>query len=103
MAAASARVRGASAPAFTSFGVPTVSVPVVAGQTPTVRAFARHGAAVAMPLRAPGDQTAAEVIALLDDPRRRAILRRRSMRLVDGRGAARAAAAVLSFAERRRS
>jgi hypothetical protein len=56
-----------------------------------------------MPLRAAGDRTAAEVIALLDDPRRRAILRRRSMRLVDGRGAERAAAAVLSFAERRRS
>jgi spore coat polysaccharide biosynthesis predicted glycosyltransferase SpsG len=86
-----------------ALGVPTVSVPVVASQTPTVRAFARHGAAVGMPLRAAGDETAAEVIALLDDPRRRAILRRRSMRLVDGRGAVRAAAAVLSFAGRRRS
>jgi spore coat polysaccharide biosynthesis predicted glycosyltransferase SpsG len=86
-----------------ALGVPTVTVPVVASQMPTVRAFARRGAAVAMPLRAAGDRTAAEVIALLDDPRRRAILRRRSMRLVDGRGAERAAAAVLSFAERRRS
>jgi UDP-2,4-diacetamido-2,4,6-trideoxy-beta-L-altropyranose hydrolase len=85
-----------------ALGVPTVGVPVVASQTPTVRAFARRGAAVGMPLRASGDQTAAEVIALLDDPRRRAAMRRRSMRLVDGRGAARAAAAVLSFAERRR-
>jgi hypothetical protein len=55
-----------------------------------------------MPLRAPGSRTAAAVVALLDDPRRRAMLRRRSMRLVDGRGATRAAAAVLSFAERKR-
>jgi spore coat polysaccharide biosynthesis predicted glycosyltransferase SpsG len=86
-----------------ALGVPTVSVPVVASQTPTVRAFARRGAAVGMPLRASGDKTAAEVIALLDDPRRRAALRRTAMRLIDGRGAARAAAAVLSFAERRRS
>jgi spore coat polysaccharide biosynthesis predicted glycosyltransferase SpsG len=85
-----------------ALGVPTVGVPVVASQAPTVRAFARRGAAVAMPLRASGDQTAAEVIALLDDPRRRAALRRQSMRIIDGRGAARAAAAVLSFAERRR-
>jgi len=85
-----------------ALGVPTVGVPVVASQTPTVRAFARNGAAVGMPLRARSDRTAAEVIALLDDPRRRATLRRRSMRLVDGRGAARAAAAVLSFAERKR-
>ena len=85
-----------------ALGVPTVGLPVVASQTPTVRAFARSGAAVGMPLRARSDRTAAEVIALLDDPRRRATLRRRSMRLVDGRGAVRAAAAVLSFAERKR-
>jgi spore coat polysaccharide biosynthesis predicted glycosyltransferase SpsG len=81
-------------------GVPTITVPVVPSQTPTVRAFARSGAAIGMPLRAAGNKTAAAVVALLDDPRRRAVLRRRSMRLVDGRGAARAAAAVLSFAER---
>ena len=85
-----------------ALGVPTVTVPVVSSQTPTVRAFSRSGAAVGMPLRASGRRTAAAVIALLDDPRRRAMLRRRSMRLVDGRGASRAAAAVLSFAERKR-
>ena len=83
-------------------GVPTIGLPVVAAQTPTVRAFAQQGAALGLPLRAGGEQTAAKVIALLDDPRRRALLRRRSMKLVDGQGAARAAAAVLSFAERRR-
>ena len=83
-------------------GVPTIGLPVVAAQAPTVHAFARRGAALGMPLKADGEQTAAQVIALLDDPRRRALLRRRSMKLVDGQGAARAAAAVLSFAERRR-
>lgn len=85
-----------------AIGVPTVGVPVVPSQMPTVRAFARDGAAIGMPLRAAGERTAAAVVALLDDPRRRAMLRRRSMRLVDGQGAARAAAAVLSFAERNR-
>jgi spore coat polysaccharide biosynthesis predicted glycosyltransferase SpsG len=84
-------------------GVPTVGVPVVPSQTPTVRAFARRGAAVGMPLRTAGRSTAAVVVALLDDPHRRAVLRRRSMRLVDGRGAERVAAAVLSFADRKRS
>src|SRR5688572_14993465 len=49
-------------------GVPTVGVPVVPSQTPTVRAFARNGAAVGMPLRAEGRSTAAAVVALLDDP-----------------------------------
>jgi hypothetical protein len=76
---------------------------VVPSQTPTVRAFARRGAAVGMPLRTAGRSTAAVVVALLDDPHRRAVLRRRSMRLVDGRGAERVAAAVLSFADRKRS
>lgn len=85
-----------------AIGVPAVGVPVVAAQTPTVQAFARRGAAVAMPLKADGRQTAAQVVALLDNPNRRAMLRRRSMRLVDGRGASRAAAAVLSFADRKR-
>jgi spore coat polysaccharide biosynthesis predicted glycosyltransferase SpsG len=84
-------------------GVPTVTVPVVPAQAPTVRAFARHGAAVAMPFKVSGARAAAEVVALLDDPRRRAMMARRSKQLVDGQGASRAAAAVLSFVERRRS
>jgi spore coat polysaccharide biosynthesis predicted glycosyltransferase SpsG len=86
-----------------ALGVPSVGVPVVPGQAPTVRAFARQGAAVGMPLRASGRTTAAAVVRLLDDPDRRAALRRRSMRLVDGQGARRAAAAVLDFARRKRS
>ena len=85
-----------------AMGVPAVGVPVVASQMPTVRAFSRRGAAVGMPMGASGSETAARVVGLLDDPARRARLRRRSMRLVDGQGAMRAAAAVISFAERRR-
>jgi spore coat polysaccharide biosynthesis predicted glycosyltransferase SpsG len=86
-----------------AMGVPAVGVPVVAGQTPTVRAFARQGAAVGMPLAADGRATAEAVVSLLDDPERRARLRRQSMRLVDGQGASRAAAAVLAFAKRKKS
>jgi spore coat polysaccharide biosynthesis predicted glycosyltransferase SpsG len=83
-----------------SAGVPTVGLPVVPGQVPTVRAFGRRGAVVAMPFRSPGRRTAAAVVALLDDPRRREVLKRRALRLVDGKGAMRAAAAVLEFARR---
>jgi hypothetical protein len=53
-----------------------------------------------MPFRSPGRRTAAAVVALLDDPRRREVLKRRALRLVDGKGAMRAAAAVLEFARR---
>jgi spore coat polysaccharide biosynthesis predicted glycosyltransferase SpsG len=83
-------------------GVTAVGVPVVRSQTPTVRAFTRKGAALGMPFGAPEHRTAAAVIGLLDHPRRRAVLARSAKALVDGRGAARAAAAVLSFAKRRR-
>ena len=84
-----------------AMGVPAVGVPVVPSQTPTVRAFGRRGAAVAVPFKAGSAATAAVVVGLLDDPERRAALRRRSMRLVDGKGARRAAAAVLEFAKRK--
>ena len=86
-----------------AMGVPSVGLPVVAAQSPTVRAFARRGAAVAVPFRAPDHRTAAETVALLDDPHRRMVLARRSMQLVDGHGAARAAAAVLDFMTRKRA
>jgi spore coat polysaccharide biosynthesis predicted glycosyltransferase SpsG len=84
-------------------GVPAIGVAVVRNQSPTVQAFGRRRAAVAIPFRARRDQAAAAVVALLDDPRRRAVLQRRAMRLVDGRGATRAAAAVLAFVQRARS
>ena len=84
-------------------GVPTVGLPVVPGQIPTVRAFGRRRAVVALPFKAPEQRTAAAVVALLDNPRRRDVLKRRAMRLVDGRGAERVAAAVLSFTARSHS
>lgn len=84
-----------------ALGVPTVGLPIVQGQRPTVRAFGEQGAAVAMPFKSPDRQTAAAVVALLDDPRRRAVLQRRARQLVDGKGATRAAAAVLEFAKAR--
>ncbi len=84
-------------------GVPAVGVPVVRSQTATVREFVRRGAAVGVPFKTPEHRTAAKAVALLDDPRRRAMLQRRSTRLVDGEGATRAAAAVLKFVRRRLS
>lgn len=83
-------------------GVPSVGVPVVSSQTPTVRAFASRGAVVGMPPGAAPRRTAAAVVALLDDPRRRAVLQRRAADLVDGHGAERSAAAILAFARRMR-
>ena len=84
-------------------GAPTAGIPVVPRHQKNVRAFARQGAAVAMPLEASGRSTAATVVALVDHPHRRAQLRRRSMRLIDGKGDTRAAAAVLLFVHRKRS
>jgi spore coat polysaccharide biosynthesis predicted glycosyltransferase SpsG len=84
-----------------AMGVPSVGVPVVSAQSPTVRAFARQGAVVGMPFQAPETRTAAAAIALLNDPGRRATMRKRSMDVVDGQGARRAAAAVLSFVRRK--
>jgi spore coat polysaccharide biosynthesis predicted glycosyltransferase SpsG len=86
-----------------ALGVPSVGVPVVRAQTPTVREFGRRGAAIAMPFRSSERRTAAAVVALLDDPRRRAVLRRRARQVVDGDGAQRAAAAVLSFVKQKHS
>ena len=83
-----------------AMGVPAVALPVVAGQTPTVRAFALRGAAIAMPAGSRAQQAADAAVKLLNNPRQRAALARRSTQLVDGRGALRAAAAVVSLAHR---
>jgi UDP-2,4-diacetamido-2,4,6-trideoxy-beta-L-altropyranose hydrolase len=80
-----------------AMGVPAVALPVVAAQTPTVNAFAQRGAAIAA--RRP-TVAADAAVKLLNNPRQRAALARRSMQLVDGRGAWRAAAAVLQIAQR---
>ena len=68
---------------------------------PTVRAFARQGATPGVPVEAHGRRTAAEVVVPFD-PHRSAQVRRRSRRLIDGKGATRAATAVLAFVQRKR-
>jgi spore coat polysaccharide biosynthesis predicted glycosyltransferase SpsG len=78
-------------------GVPTIGVPVVREQLPTVRAFARHGAALAVGYPVSPSVTAARTIELLGNKPLRRAMSRRARRIVDGRGAHRAAAAVLAL------
>jgi spore coat polysaccharide biosynthesis predicted glycosyltransferase SpsG len=78
-------------------GVPAVGLPVVPGQVPTVRAFGRHGAVVPAPLGASPDQVATRTVSLLNDRPRQRSLSRRGQTLVDGQGAARAAATVTAL------
>jgi spore coat polysaccharide biosynthesis predicted glycosyltransferase SpsG len=76
-------------------GTPAVGVPVVPAQRPTVAAFVAHGAAKGTPsgpLRA--RDVAEECVSLLSDAAMRRHLSRMGRRLIDGRGAFRAAAAV---------
>lgn len=84
-------------------GTPAVAVAVVAAQRPTVRGFAAAGAAVdagrlGPPGRAAADRVSAAVAALLADAPRRARMARAGRALVDGRGAARVARAMLGAA-----
>lgn len=81
-----------------ALGTPAVSVPVVKSQVPTVLAFARRKAALAVPFPAPAGDAARAVVRLLDDDARRRAMGRRSRQLVDGFGAARAAEAVAKLA-----
>ncbi len=81
-----------------AMGVPSVTVPVVKSQVPTVLAFARKHAAVAVPYTGTARDAAAKVIHLLRDATLRRSLARHSRRIVDGQGATRAAAAVLKLA-----
>jgi spore coat polysaccharide biosynthesis predicted glycosyltransferase SpsG len=82
-----------------AMGVPTVALPVANGQVPTVRAFAKRGAAVGLGRGAAITKAATEAVALLNNPHQRKALRRHSMRLVDGLGASRAAAAVAALSQ----
>jgi spore coat polysaccharide biosynthesis predicted glycosyltransferase SpsG len=80
-----------------ALGVPTVAVPVVNAQVPTVRAFGRHGAAIAAGAGESAGTIAGRAVALLNDAARQQSLSRKAQSLVDGGGAVRAAAAVLAF------
>lgn len=85
-----------------ALGVPTIGVPVVKAQVPTVLAFARKGAALGVPFASPPQTAATKALALLNDSGQRDELSRRSRALVDGRGAWRAAAAVIALAKESR-
>jgi spore coat polysaccharide biosynthesis predicted glycosyltransferase SpsG len=78
-------------------GIPAVAVPVVRAQLPTVRGFARRGAALGVGFPASPKAAAVRTIDLLGNKPLRLALSRRSREVVDGLGAARAAAAVLSL------
>jgi spore coat polysaccharide biosynthesis predicted glycosyltransferase SpsG len=84
-----------------ALGVPTVTVPVVKAQVPTVRAFARRRAACGVPYRSTARDAADAAVRLLADRRRRAAFARRSRHVIDGYGAARAAQAVAVLAAER--
>jgi UDP-2,4-diacetamido-2,4,6-trideoxy-beta-L-altropyranose hydrolase len=88
-----------------ALGVPSVGVSVVSSQRPTVTGLARRGAivdggAIGGRTRRSGAVThlARAVRGLLDDATRQRELRRASTVLVDGRGAARVAKAIVQLA-----
>jgi UDP-2,4-diacetamido-2,4,6-trideoxy-beta-L-altropyranose hydrolase len=80
-------------------GVAAVGVPVVAAQRPTVAAFVKRGAARGIAHgRVTARSVAAECAELLTDEAMRIHMARMGRRLIDGRGAFRAAAAVSRLA-----
>lgn len=87
-----------------ALGVPAVAVPVVAGQLPTVRAFVRHGLALAdvrvgTDATARGRRIARLAVALAGDRARRRTMTARGPQWVDGHGASRVAHALRALAE----
>ena len=86
-----------------ALGTPVVAVPVVPGQTTTVRRFVRGGVAagVRRALRvgteAWGLAAADAALDLLADPARRGALARRGRLAIDGQGAARVARAIVAL------
>jgi len=101
MARASVAVVGGGVSLYEAcaLGTPAVGVPVVAAQRPTVAAFVARGAAKGS-TRGPvsAKQVAEECVSLLSDAAMRRRLSRVGRRLIDGRGAFRAAAAVARLA-----
>jgi spore coat polysaccharide biosynthesis predicted glycosyltransferase SpsG len=81
-----------------ALGVPSVAVPVVKAQEPTVTAFARRRAVVGCaPVDTPSRAIAIETARLLCNRGRKAQMAGTSRALVDGRGAVRVAAAIHSL------
>jgi spore coat polysaccharide biosynthesis predicted glycosyltransferase SpsG len=83
-----------------ALGVPTVAVPIVAGQRPTVRAFARAGATVAPSAAGVPDAgaIAAAVSRLMSSRTNARRMAARARRLVDGRGLGRVSRALEALA-----
>lgn len=80
-------------------GVPTVAVPVVDAQRPTIDAFVKKGAASGIvdgPVEL--ERVVSLVLSLAESRQRRAAMTRKATRLVDGRGAARVAQFVARLA-----
>lgn len=86
-----------------ALGVPTVAVPIVAAQRPTVRAFARAGATVSPRSTGTNDVAAiaAAVSRLMADRGRARRIAARGRRLVDGRGLGRVTRALDALASAR--
>ena len=87
-----------------ALGVPTVALPVVSDQRPTIQAFAARGAIIAID-RGRSSATVVSAVAravgsLLVDEVAQRRLARRARRLVDGRGARRVAHAVQALRRR---
>jgi spore coat polysaccharide biosynthesis predicted glycosyltransferase SpsG len=81
-------------------GTPAVGVPVVSAQRPTVAAFVARGAAKGVArVGVSAKAVAEECVSLLTDAAMRRHLSRMGQRLIDGRGAFRAAAAVREMVE----
>lgn len=83
-----------------ALGTPVVGVPVVPSQRPTVAGFVARGAALGRPVNdiAP-HRVADDALKLLREKRLRAGVTRAARRLVDGRGAVRAARAIVRLVE----
>ncbi len=80
-------------------GVAAVGVPVVKAQRPTVAAFVKRGVARGVTRgRVTAESVAAQCAELLTDEAMRRHMARMGQRLIDGRGAFRAAAAVTQLA-----
>jgi spore coat polysaccharide biosynthesis predicted glycosyltransferase SpsG len=88
-----------------ALGIPTVTVPVVPAQEPTVRAFVRRGLAVTVPRPRDvvhlGQLVARRVRLLAQDAQALRRMRARGPAIIDGRGAERVAQAFRQLVEAR--
>jgi spore coat polysaccharide biosynthesis predicted glycosyltransferase SpsG len=84
-----------------ALGTPSVGVPVVSAQRPTVAGFVARGAALGEARSALAQRVADDALKLLRHERLRKFIARTAKRLVDGRGAIRAARLIAEIARER--